>query len=114
MAGGVMLATLSLTFTNMAEASTVLPPSDQQAVAEALEDDAQLMSNTQLDALLGGEPPEIQDEIIRINTDARPRALQVALLIPIVAGLIGLLNSLRMMRLPEPTPTADLDGVAWG
>ena len=51
MAGGIMLATLSLTFTKMAEASTVLPPADQQRVAEALEDDAQLMSNTQLDAV---------------------------------------------------------------
>ena len=46
----------------------------------------------------------IQDEIIRINTDARPRALQVALLVPILAGLIGLVNSFRMMRLPEPVP----------
>ena len=52
LAGGIMLATLSLTFTDMAESSTVLPPSDQQQVADALEDDAQLMSNTQLDELL--------------------------------------------------------------
>jgi MFS family permease len=114
MAGGIMLATLSLTFTNMAEASTVLPPADQQRVAGALEDDAQLMSNTQLDELLSSQPEEIQDEIIRINTDARPIALQVALLVPILAGLIGLLNSFRMMRLPEPTPTAELEGTAWG
>ena len=114
MAGGVMLATLSLTFTEMSDASTVLPPAEQQQVAEALEDDAQLMSNTQLDELLNGQPEEIQDEIIRINTDARPIALQIALLVPILAGLIGLFNSFRMMRLPEPTPTADLDGVAWG
>ena len=114
MAGGVMLATLSLTFTDLAEASTVLPPSDQQLVAEALEEDAQLMSNTQLDGLVDNQPQEIQDEIIRINTDARPRALQVALLVPILAGLIGLINSFRMMRLPEPTPTAELDGMAWG
>ena len=71
MAGGVMLATLSLTFTEMADASTVLPPSDKQLVAEALEDDAQLMSNTQLDELLSSQPEEIQDEIIRINTDAQ-------------------------------------------
>ena len=111
-AGGIMLATLSLTFTEMAEASTVLPPSDKQLVAEALEDDAQLMSNTQLDELLSSQPEDIQDEIIRINTEARPIALQIALLVPILAGLIGLINSFRMMRLPEPTPTAELDGVA--
>ena len=44
----------------------------------------------------------MQDEIIRINTDARPLALQVALLVPILAGLLGLLNSFRMMRRPDP------------
>ena len=114
LAGGVMLATLSLTFTEMADASTVLPPAEKQTVAEALEDDAQLMSNTQLDQLLDSQPEEIQDEIIRINTDARPIALQIALLVPILAGLVGLINSFRMMRLPEPKPTAEVDGMAWG
>ena len=58
------------------------------------------MSNTQLEEQLAGQPPEIQDEIIRINTDARPLALQVALLVPILAGLLGLLNGFRMMRRP--------------
>ena len=77
-AGGIMLATLALTFTNMADSSTVLPPSDQQRVADALEQDAQVMSNTQLEELLADQPEDIQDEIVRINTDARTRALQVA------------------------------------
>ena len=77
-----MLATLSIAFTQMAEDSTVLPPAPQEQVAQALEDDAEVMSNTQLEEQLADQPPEIQDEIIRINTDARPLALQVALLDP--------------------------------
>jgi EmrB/QacA subfamily drug resistance transporter len=113
-AGAIMLATLSITFTDMARASTVLPPSDQERVAQALEDDAQVMSNTQLEQQLAGQPEEIQDEIVRINTDARPLALQVALLIPILAGLVGLLNSFRMMRLPDPTPSGSAEGIALG
>ena len=48
-AGAIMLATLSISFTNMAESSTVLPPADQQRVAETLEDDAQVMSDAQLE-----------------------------------------------------------------
>jgi EmrB/QacA subfamily drug resistance transporter len=111
-AGAIMLATLSIAFTNLAEASDVLPPADQQRVAEVLEDDAEVMSNTQLDALLADEPPEIQDEIVRINTDARPLALQVALLVPILAGLLGLFNSFRMMRLPDPTPAGSGEAMA--
>ena len=88
-----------------AEASTVLDPTQQQQVATALEDDAEVMSNTQLQQQLADQPPPVQDEIIRINTDARPRALQVALLVPLLAGLLGLINSFRMVRLPEPTPS---------
>src|SRR5438034_7600913 len=109
-----MLATLSLTFTHMAQASTVLPPSDQQQVSKALEHDAEVMSNTQLEQQLSGQPEATQNEIIRINTDARPLALQVALLIPILAGLVGLLTSFRMMRLPDPTPSGSVDGMALG
>ena len=101
-AGAIMLATLSFSFTNLAQASTVLPAAEKQQVAQVLEENAQLMTNTQLEQLLVNQPPEIQDEIIRINTEARPISLQVALLIPILAGLIGLFNSFRMMRLPDP------------
>ena len=42
------------------------------------------MTNTQLRKQLAGQPTPTQEEIIRINTDARHRALQVALLIPIL------------------------------
>jgi EmrB/QacA subfamily drug resistance transporter len=113
-AGAIMLAALSVTFTDMAEASTVLAPNEQQRVADALEDDAEVMTNTHLEELLVSEPEATQDEIIRINTDARPLALQIALIVPIVAGLIGLLISFRMMRLPDPAPSASVEGMALG
>jgi hypothetical protein len=113
-AGAVMLATLSIAFTKMAENSAVLAPAEQQQVADALEDDAELMSNTQLEALLAGQPEDVQAEIIRINTDARPLALQVALLVPILAGLVGLFNSFRMLRMPEPEPQVSIEGMALG
>ena len=101
-AGAIMLATLSIAFTQMAQDSTVLPAAAQEQVANALEDDAQVLSNTQLEQQLAGQPQAIQDEILRINTDTRPLALQVALLVPLLAGLLGLLNSFRMMRRPDP------------
>jgi hypothetical protein len=113
-AGAIMLATLSFAFTNLAESSTVLPPADQQRVADVLEHDAEVMSNTQLDQQLEGQPPEVKAEILRINTEARHRALQVALLIPILAGLVGLLNSFRMLRLPEVKPEAEAELIPIG
>ncbi|HEU4897264.1 MAG TPA: MFS transporter, partial [Actinomycetota bacterium] len=113
-AGAIMLATLSFSFTSMAEASTVLSPAEQERVANALEEDAQVMSNTQLEELLAGQPEDVRDEILRINTDARPLALQVALLIPILAGVVGLLNSFRMVRLPDLKPSGSVEGMALG
>jgi hypothetical protein len=80
----------------------------------ALDEDAEVMSNTQLTDVLEGQPPQVQAEIIRINTEARPLALQVALLVPMIAGLLGLLNSFRMSRLPDITPSAAAEGMALG
>ena len=113
-AGAIMLATLAFTFTNMAQASTVLTPDQQEQVAQALEEDAQIMSNTQLEAQLAGQPPEVQAEIIRINTQARFFALQVAMLVPLFAGLLGFLNSFRMVKLPDLEPSEAAEGLLLG
>ena len=55
-AGGIMLAALALTFTSMAASSTVLSPPQQQQVAQALEEDAEVMTNTHLAEVLAGQP----------------------------------------------------------
>jgi MFS family permease len=104
-AGAIMLATLSIAFTNMAQASAVLPAAEQQQVADALEDDAQVMSNSALEQQLASQPPAIRAEVLRINTEARHDALRIALLLPALAGLIGLVNTFRMARVPDPLPT---------
>jgi predicted MFS family arabinose efflux permease len=113
-AGAIMLAALALTFTTAAEDSEVLSPTEQQQVAEVLEEDAELMSNTGLEQLLVDQPAPVRDEIIRINTESRPLALQIALVIPILAGLLGLANSFRMSRLPDPTPSGSTEGAVLG
>jgi hypothetical protein len=114
LAGSLMLASLAFNFTAATEASTVLPPDDKEQVATVLNEDAELMSTTQLEALLVDEPPEIRAEIIRINNEVRPRALQIALAVPLLAGLIGLVNAFRMVRLPDVKPKADLEEFALG
>jgi hypothetical protein len=96
---------LSLAFTNMTNASLVIPSTQQQQIAQTLED-AQVVSNTQLNELLADEPPAVREEVLSINTDATNLALQVALLVPILAGLLGLFNSFRMMRLLDIKPSA--------
>jgi len=104
--GAIMLASLSLIFTHMADSSAVLSPAEQERVSTGLEKNAEVMTNTKLEELLVGQPADVQAEILHINTVARPRALQIALLIPLLAALFGLVQSFRMTRLPDPEPSA--------
>jgi hypothetical protein len=63
-AGAIMLATLSIAFTNLAKDSTVLSPAQQEQVAQGLDDDAQVMTNTQLQELIVNQPPDVEAEIV--------------------------------------------------
>jgi len=104
-AGAILLAALSISFSAKADASNVLAPDQKDHVADVLERDAQLMSDAQLEKELASQPQATQDEILRINDEARPQALQIALLIPLLVSLLGFVMSFRMMRLPDPAPS---------
>ncbi len=88
MAGGVMLAVMAFSFTNLTESSTVIPADQQAQLASVMEDDAEIVSDAQLADVLEAEPPDVQAEVLDINRVARDRALQAALLIPLLAQTI--------------------------
>ncbi|MDO9484517.1 MAG: MFS transporter [Actinomycetota bacterium] len=113
-AGGIMLATLALSFASLTNASAVIPPVQKASVSTALERNAEVISDTQLTALLEGEPAAVQEEIISINDQARTLSLQIALLVPVLACLLGLLNSFRMVRLPDIESATPREGVDFG
>lgn len=104
LAGTVMLLSLASLFTSLSEDSTVLSSSVKDQVAEALDDDARILSNTELRRLLSAAPDDVADEIVRINTEARPDALRLTLIAPLAAGLLGLVVSTRLPgeRLGQP------------
>ena len=56
----------------------------------------------------------VEAAVLEVNDEARNRSLQVALLIPLLASLLGIGNAYRMLRLPDIKPTSDLDGVDFG
>lgn len=110
MAGGILLAVMSLTFTRLVDSSTAIPPAEKAEIATVLEDDAEVMSTTQLDERITGQPPEVEEAILAINTDARSISLQAALIVPTLAALLGFANSFRMLRLPDLQPSSAVDG----
>ena len=52
---------------------------------------------------------EGEDEL---PADATNLALQVALLVPILAGLLGFFDAMRMLRLPDIKPSASIEAAA--
>jgi hypothetical protein len=113
-AGGLLLASLSWTFTSLTASSSVVPEDQQDLIAQKLEDDAEVMSDSQLEALLAEAPADLRDEVVDINSVARERSLQIAMLVPVLASLLGLVNSFRMMRLPELEPASSIEGHTLG
>lgn len=56
----------------------------------------------------------VQQEVLEINRDSTNLALQVALLVPILASGLGLFNSFRMLRLPDIESSGGLKGAVLG
>lgn len=106
LAGTVMLLAFTANFGELARDSDVLRPDEQERVADALVSDARILSNTELVELIEENPSRAayRDELVRINTEARPDALRLALLAPLVAGLVGLAVSTRLPLDPAPEP----------
>jgi hypothetical protein len=103
-AGAVMISALITGVTTLTQESTVLPPASKDQISVALQGDVALLSDAQVQAALVGQPPEIVNEVVRINEAARDRALGLA---ELVLGLVSLLGFFVALRLPkEPRPTA--------
>ena len=52
--------------------------------------------------------------MLTINSRARDISLQVALLVPVIAGIIGMINSFRMMKLADIKPSANIESATLG
>lgn len=114
MAGGILLAALSFSFTNQTDASNVIPTTQKQQISSKLEYSAEIVSNTQLKQSISTQPENVQQEVLAINKKAMHRALQVALLVPLAAALIGTFDSFRMDKLPELKPAGNAEAVLAG
>ena len=71
--GAVLLAALSITFTNKSDASDILPADEKEQVAQVLEDDAEVMSDAALEEQLAGQPPEFKQRSCASTRRRDPR-----------------------------------------
>jgi hypothetical protein len=103
LAGAVLVSALISGVTDLTAESTVLDDSQKDEIAEALEGDVSAMSDSQVSSALEGRPEAVVDEVVRINAEARDRALGLALIAVAVVGLIGLVASFLLPEGPGAT-----------
>ncbi len=99
-AGAILISSLFSLTTSLTESSTVLNQQQKQSIADALEENVNTLSDTQIRSVLQGQPQEVVDEVVKINAEARNRALARAQIGMIIIGLLGLLAALLLP--PEP------------
>jgi hypothetical protein len=90
LAGAVLISVLISGVTSLTDESEVLSASEKQEIGEAMQGDVSAVSDAQVEAQLQGRPDNVVDEVVRINAEARDRALGVALLAIAAVGLIGM------------------------
>ncbi len=69
--GSIVIAGLVTGATALIDESTVIPEDLKPAVISSVEENAQFLSDEELQAVLKGASPEVSQEILRINENAR-------------------------------------------
>jgi MFS family permease len=109
-AGAVLISALISGVSDRANASTVLSDDEKGQVSIALQGNVSAVSDQQLEEQLAGQPQDYVDEVVRINREARDRALGLALLTVMLFGLVGFAAAMFMP--PQEPAAADAGEVA--
>lgn len=102
-AGAVIIAVLIMDATSAIQASAVFSDADKVKLEQTIVTKAQVVSDQQLRQATSRLPASQQAEILRINAQARERALTV---VYVVIGAAGLLGVIAAVRLPHTAPLA--------
>jgi MFS family permease len=109
-AGAVMVSVLITGVTSLTQASQVLPPAYKDQISTALQGDVVVLSDAQVTAALAGQPPEVVNEVVSINAQARNQAIGISMVVLGLVALLGLGVSLKLpkgqLQPPAPEPVA--------
>lgn len=91
--GSIVIAGLVVGATALIEDSTVIPEDLKPSVISAVEENAQFLSDEELQAVLIDAPPEVSQEILRINEIARIQGIKTSLWGLVIFAVFGIIIS---------------------
>lgn len=100
--GGVLLiASLINVSTQLIDTNTTLTSNQKTQLTAAVEQNAQIASNSQIEAVTTSLPPDVSQQVVDINAQARQTALSRVF---IMLGVLSLLGLVASIRLPQNKP----------
>jgi hypothetical protein len=99
--GAVLIGVLIAAGTTQVQQSPDLSTAEKDQLVAVLGRSTQAMSDTEVQAALQGQPPQIQQQVAGIYTEARNTGMQTA---AAVLGVVSLLAFSLAFRLKQPTP----------
>ncbi len=96
--GGILIATLVGGVSKSVDASAFYTAEEKQIINTAVEENAEVVSDAQLNSYLASVGAESQkaEELVKINSDARTRAFAASVLFMVFISLIGFLVSFKL------------------
>lgn len=99
LAGSIAIAVLISVTDGLISSNTTLNSQQKQQYTQAVDNNAEILSNQQIESKLSGQSQSVTNAVVSINSHAREEALSAALIALAVIGLLGLVTS---WRLPKP------------
>ena len=100
-AGAVIIGVLIAAATSAVDTSSTFTSSQKDTLNQAIITKGQVVSDDQLASATSSLPPDQQSEILKINADARQRALTV---VYYAIGIVGLVGIIAILMLPKTPP----------
>ena len=105
--GSIVIAGLVVGATALIDDSTVIPEDLKPAVISSVEENARILSDEELTAILKDAPPDLSQEILRINEIARIEGIKASLWGLVVFAVFGIIASFFLPREILAVPQQD-------
>lgn len=92
--GSLVIGGLIVGATTLIDDSTVIPEDLKPAVISSVEENARFLSDKELTAVLRDAPPELSQEILRINETARIHGIKISLSGLVIFAVFGIIASI--------------------
>jgi len=92
--GSIVIAGLMVGATTLIDDSTVIPEDLKPSVISSVEENARFLSDEELQAVLKDAPPDVSQEILRINETARIEGIKASLWGLVIFAVVGLIVSI--------------------